>query len=91
MKAGEFLFEHRLDRRTDVLPQPILDRIVARFRLPVAKACGVCNLVHGVISLAVDAAGWVGSSHPEITPPSNFHHLRDTTAVDTVNHKDILR
>jgi len=32
-----------------------------------------------VISLAVAAAGWVGSVHPEITPPSNFHHLRDTT------------
>ncbi|WPZ31960.1 site-specific DNA-methyltransferase (plasmid) [Sulfitobacter sp. OXR-159] len=32
-----------------------------------------------MISLAVAAAGWVGSSHPEITPPSNFHHLRDTT------------
>ncbi|WP_273069954.1 hypothetical protein, partial [Thioclava marina] len=39
----------------------------------------VCNLVHGVISLAVLAAGWVGSSHPEITPPNNFHHPRDTT------------
>jgi putative transposase len=23
----------------------------------------------------------VGSSHPEITPPSNFHHLRDTTVT----------
>jgi len=34
-----------------------------------------------VISLAVAAAGWVGVSsvHPEITPPSNFHQLRDTT------------
>ncbi|MDZ4093473.1 MAG: hypothetical protein U1D35_01015, partial [Paracoccaceae bacterium] len=31
------------------------------------------------ISLAVAAAGWVGSSHPEITPPANFHHLHDTT------------
>jgi hypothetical protein len=34
-----------------------------------------------VISLAVAAAGWVGSSHPEITPTSNFHHLRDTTML----------
>jgi len=33
-----------------------------------------------VISLAVAAAGWVGSSHPEITPTSNSHHLRNTTA-----------
>jgi len=32
-----------------------------------------------VISLAVAVAGWVGSSHPEIAPTSNFHHLRDTT------------
>jgi len=32
-----------------------------------------------VISLAVTAAGWVGLLHPEITPPSNFHQLRDTT------------
>jgi hypothetical protein len=37
------------------------------------------HLVHGVISLAVHAADWVGSSHPEITPPSNFHQLRDMT------------
>ncbi|MET4104496.1 hypothetical protein ABIE58_003948, partial [Roseovarius sp. MBR-78] len=29
--------------------------------------------------LAVPAAGWVGSVHREITPPSNFHHLRDRT------------
>ena len=39
----------------------------------------VCSLGHGVISLAVAAADWVGLVHPEITPPSNFHHLRDTT------------
>ncbi len=39
------------------------------------------------------AAGWVVQDHPEITPPSNFHQLRDTTplqvqffsAVDLVN------
>jgi len=30
--------------------------------------------------MAVPAAGWVVLSHPEITPPSNFHQLRDTTA-----------
>jgi hypothetical protein len=35
-----------------------------------------------VISLAVGAAGWVGATHPEITPPSNFHHFRDTTMID---------
>ena len=29
--------------------------------------------------MAVAAAGWVGLVHPEITPPSNFHHLRDPT------------
>jgi OOP family OmpA-OmpF porin len=34
-----------------------------------------------VISLAVAAADWVGLVHPEITPPSNFHHLRDTTSL----------
>ncbi|WP_210402744.1 hypothetical protein, partial [Thioclava sp. DLFJ5-1] len=28
------------------------------------------------------AAGWVGSSHPEITPPNNFHHPRDTTVPE---------
>jgi hypothetical protein len=27
----------------------------------------------------VPAAGWVVQDHPEITPPSNFHQLRDTT------------
>jgi len=36
-----------------------------------------------VISLAVPAAGWVVLAHTEITPASNFHQLRDTTA-DTV-------
>ena len=30
--------------------------------------------------MAVPAAGWVVLIHPEITPPSNFHQLRDTTA-----------
>jgi len=29
--------------------------------------------------MAVPAADWVGLIHPEITPPSNFHQLRDTT------------
>ena len=29
--------------------------------------------------LAVPAAGWLVHDHPEITPPSNFHQLRDTT------------
>ena len=29
--------------------------------------------------MAVPAAGWVVVDHPEITPPSNFHQLRDTT------------
>jgi hypothetical protein len=27
----------------------------------------------------MSAAGWVVLDHPEITPPSNFHHLYDTT------------
>jgi integrase/recombinase XerD len=39
------------------------------------------NLVHGVISLAVGAAVRVGSSHSEITPPTNFHQIRDTTVL----------
>jgi len=34
-----------------------------------------------VISLAVPAAGWVVATHPEITPPSNFQQLRDTTVA----------
>ena len=38
-----------------------------------------------MISLAAAAAGWVGSSHPEITPPSNFHHLRDTTHSESLS------
>jgi len=32
-----------------------------------------------VISLAVAAAGWGVSVHPEITPPDSFHRFRDTT------------
>ncbi|MBW6507886.1 MAG: hypothetical protein K0B00_14245, partial [Rhodobacteraceae bacterium] len=55
------------------------DRIIAHFIGHWRKHAGVCILRHGVISLAVAAAGWVGLVHPEITPPSNFHHLRDTT------------
>lgn len=39
-----------------------------------------------MISLAVSAAGWVGLLHPEITPPSNFHHLRDTTRGTAEQH-----
>jgi len=39
-----------------------------------------------VISLAVLAAGWVVASHPEITPPSNFHHFRDTTSPNATKH-----
>jgi len=31
--------------------------------------------------MAVPAAGWVVQDHPEITPPSNFNQLRDTTAT----------
>jgi hypothetical protein len=34
--------------------------------------------------MAVPTAVWVGLVHPEITPPSNFHQLRDTTALDWV-------
>ena len=43
-----------------------------------------------MISLAAAAAGWVGSSHPEITPPSNFHHLRDTTGVTPNKEKEAV-
>jgi hypothetical protein len=34
-----------------------------------------------VISLAVPAAFGLGLFHPEITPPPNFHHSRDTTVA----------
>ncbi|MET4104526.1 hypothetical protein ABIE58_003978, partial [Roseovarius sp. MBR-78] len=40
--------------------------------------------------LAVPAAGWVGFVHPEITPPSNFHHLRDRTAPATTSVFDLV-
>lgn len=43
-----------------------------------------------MISLAVAAAGWVGSSHPEITQPSNFYHLRDTTGEDVAERLDVI-
>jgi len=33
--------------------------------------------------LAVPAAGWVVVDHPEITPPSNFLQLRDTTSASS--------
>ena len=41
--------------------------------------------------MAVPTAVWVGLVHPEITPPSNFHQLRDTTSADRlrVNDKSI--
>jgi DNA-binding transcriptional ArsR family regulator len=44
-----------------------------------------------VISLAVAAAGWVGSSHPEITQPSNFYHLRDTTRDEAMVVEHLVR
>jgi len=47
-------------------------------RLEPVAACGPHS------PLAVSAAGWVVQDHPEITPPSNFHHLRDTTASNTM-------
>ena len=41
-----------------------------------------------MISLAVPAAGWVVLIHPEITPTSNFHQLRDTTVSCKMNDID---
>jgi hypothetical protein len=37
-----------------------------------------------VVSSAVAAANWVGSSHPEITQLSIFNHIRDTTYLGEV-------
>jgi len=34
--------------------------------------------------VAVPTAVWVGLVHPEITPTSNFHQLRDTTRGSTL-------
>ena len=43
--------------------------------------------------MAVPAAVWVGLVHPEITPPSNFHQLRDTAggpiAISTEDKLDL--
>ena len=49
---------------------------------PLPDAATVLALIAGWFEdyNEVAAAGWVGSVHPEITPPSNFHHLRDTTS-----------
>jgi hypothetical protein len=63
-KAGQFLFENGLDGRAHVGPQPLLDRVEPGLFGQWHKARGVGNLVHGVISLAVAAAGWVGVSSP---------------------------
>jgi hypothetical protein len=57
----------------------ILDQVMAS---PVGqhsdgRALGI--LVHGLISLAVGAAGWVAATHPKIKPPANFHELSDST------------
>ena len=82
-----FFLKERLDGRPDVLPKPILDRIVARRTGQWRMRVGVWYLGHGVISLAVPAAGWVGSSHPEIAPPNNFHHFRDMT-INSMFEKD---
>lgn len=63
-KAGEFFLEHGFDGRADVDPQPLLDRVEPGLPGQWRKARSVSNLVHGVISLSVAAAGWVGVSSP---------------------------
>jgi len=82
-KRVQRLLENRPDGGADILVQTIFDRIMARFTGQQRKRGSVGIGLRGVISLAVAAAGWVGSSHPEITPPSNFHHLRDTPETRT--------
>ncbi|MNP42683.1 hypothetical protein D3C76_1364660 [compost metagenome] len=78
-KLGQFFFEHGLDRRADIRPQTVFDRIISRCVGQWRKRRTVGSLLHRVISLAVAAAGWGVSVHPEIAPPDNFHHFRDTT------------
>jgi hypothetical protein len=55
----ELLLEQRLDPRTDVPPQPVLDRVMAGITAQQRRHRRICDLRRGVISLAVAAAGQV--------------------------------
>ena len=63
-KLGQFLFEHGLNGGTDIRPQAILDRIIPACVGQRRKGRAIGILLHGVISLAVAAAGWVGVGSP---------------------------
>ena len=80
-KRLRFRFENRLDRGRDMVSQTILNRIIARFLGEQRKRGSV---LHSVISLAVAAVFWVGPSHPEVIPPSNFNHIPYTTRDKTL-------
>ena len=41
--------------------------------------------------MAVPTAVWVGLVHPEITPTSNFHQLRDTTGPTIAVMNEVMR
>lgn len=86
-KAGEFLFEYGLDGRANVQPQTLLDRIKPGFMGQWRKAGSISNLVHGLISLAVAAAGWVGGcsrgdyAAVKFPPTPRHYHVLDPTKL----------
>jgi hypothetical protein len=56
-KLRKLLLENSLDGGANIHSQPILNRIKPGIETQQRKIRRVCNLVHGVISLAVPAAG----------------------------------
>ena len=78
-KCLRFRVQNGLNRGADMVSQTTLNRIIARF-LGKQRKRGSVN--HSVTFPAVAATGWVASSHPKMRPPSNFHHIHDTTDHD---------
>jgi hypothetical protein len=86
-ESFELFFEHRLDGGADSRPKAILDRVELRLVSRWRKAHSVDNLVHGVISLAVGAAGWVDCKSPgdydafQLPPLPRHDQSRETAPV----------
>ena len=85
-RGVEFGFEKVLDKPANTCPHPIsqgIEPIIAKkmltFRGASRRPCAIRR--RGVISVGALTPVLVCFHKLEITPPSNFHHLRDGTAL----------